>query len=212
MRIRRNLRRAAVAALVVGAVVAPLVAGGGPVFAVAPPPMDPLPLEPHELQKHLAQAVFAADQSRQARAAAQAQAIADLAPEIYRLKVLAAATYWGLDPRLVASVITVETDWDPTVVGTHGELGLMQILPSTGRMLAAELHVQQYDLADIDTNLNFGCYYLHVLQEHYKQPELVLAAYNGGPRAAARYPEQGNRYAAHVLSIYNRTAAARLAS
>lgn len=204
MRKRRQMHRAAIAALVVGTIVAPLLAAGAsPVLATVPPPLPPLPPEPHDLQRHLAQQIFYLAQMQRAKLDAQASSIADLAPEDFRIKVVLAATRWGLDPRLVASIITVESHWNPKELGTHGDAGLMQIIPPTGAEIAQQLKIDSYDLFDIDTNLNFGCYYLHLLQDAYKQPLLMLAAYNGGPVAVAAAKASGtNVYAERVLQLY----------
>src|SRR5262249_54767825 len=41
----------------------------------------------------------------------------------------------GLDPALVDAVIKVESDYRPDTIGAAGEIGLMQVLPSTARLL-----------------------------------------------------------------------------
>ena len=40
-----------------------------------------------------------------------------------------------IDPRIIAAVIQVESAGNPRAIGRKKEIGLMQILPSTGRML-----------------------------------------------------------------------------
>lgn len=127
--------------------------------------------------------------------------IDDLAPEEYQMLVVTVAHRRHLDPRLIAAVITVETRWNPAAVGSHGELGLMQILPSTGAWLADQMGLTEYDLADPETSIELGAYYLAMLVDEYGSPEKALAAYNGGPRAAAGWAE--NSYMQKVMGVYN---------
>ena len=57
----------------------------------------------------------------------------------------------GVPPALVDAVMAVESGYNPAVVGMDGEIGLMQVLPSTARMLgfngtAAELAVPEINI------------------------------------------------------------------
>lgn len=128
--------------------------------------------------------------------------INDLAPDRYQMLVAKAAHRHRVDPRLIASVITVETRWDADAVGSYGEKGLMQILPSTGAWLAKVMGLEQYDLSDPETSVELGTMYLAMLIEEYGSPERALAAYNGGPRAAAGNWET-NIYMRKVMKVYN---------
>lgn len=129
-----------------------------------------------------------------------ARLIEDLAPERYRMLVVEVAHRHQVDPRLIASVITVETKWDAGAVGAHGELGLMQVLPSTGEWLAGLMDRQEYDLSDPETSLEFGTYYLSLLIKEHGDPQIALAVYNGGPNAAATW--QDNLYMKKVMRVY----------
>jgi soluble lytic murein transglycosylase len=132
---------------------------------------------------------------------AEAQ-IADLVPEGYRPLVLSTAARHHLDPRLLAAVIKLESHFDPTTVGTHGEVGLMQIMADTGEWLAHLAKMDEYDLRDDATSLDLGALYLEVLVREYGSVEQALAAYNGGPRAAAGW--ETNVYVERVLQYYRR--------
>lgn len=114
--------------------------------------------------------------------------------------VVAAAHRYKVDPRLLAAIVTVETEWDALAVGRHGELGLMQILPETGAFLAKQAGLKEYSLADSDTNLALGALYLSDLMREYGTVEHALAAYNGGPDAVA--DAAVNLYARKVLKRY----------
>src|SRR5207253_3899655 len=42
----------------------------------------------------------------------------------------------GLDPIFVLAVIETESQFDPKVLGTHGEIGLLQIKPDTAQWIS----------------------------------------------------------------------------
>ena len=137
-----------------------------------------------------------------ARRNVAADDIADLVPEEYRFLVLEVAEQFGLDPRLIGAVGMVESKWYPRALGTQGDSGLMQILPSTGRWIGRKLGLEEYDLFDPVTNVTMGAWYLRVLHDEYGTWEQALAAYNGGPRAAAIGADWP--YTRRVLSLYQR--------
>ena len=65
---------------------------------------------------------------------------------------------YGLPPALLDAVMSVESRYDPRVVGMDGEIGLMQVLPSTARMLGFIGSPAQ--LADPEINIHYGAKYL----------------------------------------------------
>jgi len=86
-----------------------------------------------------------------------------------------ASTRWDVDADLIAAVIDRESGWDPGIVGTSGEVGLMQLMAST----AADMGVE--DRADATQNINGGVKYLAMLGKMFGDDvELVLTAYNSG--------------------------------
>jgi len=108
----------------------------------------------------------------------------------------------GLDPRLVAAVVQVESAFDHTAVSRKGAMGLMQLMPATAAGLAVD------DPWDPDQNLRGGTAYLRRLLDRYDgHLELALAAYNAGPEAVDRYggipPYQETRnYVRRVLRLF----------
>ncbi len=113
-----------------------------------------------------------------------------------------AARQEDLDPRLVASLVTVESGWNPTAVSHKGALGLMQLMPAT----AARLDVD--DAFDPHDNVRGGVAELARLIDRYAgNLNLALAAYNAGEGAVSRYrgvppyPETRD-YVERILSLY----------
>ncbi|MBQ7584866.1 MAG: lytic transglycosylase domain-containing protein [Desulfovibrionaceae bacterium] len=92
-----------------------------------------------------------------------------------------ASKRFGLDPKLVAAVIQVESNFDSKAVSPKGAQGAMQIMPAT----QADLGLK--DPFDAKSNILAGCAYLRLLFNKYSNPQLALAAYNAGPRAVDKY-------------------------
>lgn len=89
----------------------------------------------------------------------------------------------GLDPALVAAVIYQESRFRPRE-SAAGAQGLMQLLPSTARYIAAKSGGTEFtagDLAAPQINIAYGSWYLRYLLRTYSGDELTaLAAYNAG--------------------------------
>ncbi len=85
---------------------------------------------------------------------------------------------------LVNAVIKAESNGNPTVVSKAGAIGLMQLLPSTGRECAREIGLEEWkiDLFDPKTNIRLGTHYLAKMLRTFRgEVEIALAAYNWGP-------------------------------
>jgi soluble lytic murein transglycosylase-like protein len=135
-----------------------------------------------------------------ARRAVATRRIADLVPSHYQAMVLDVAEQFGLDPRVLAAVGSVESQWYANALGADGDSGLMQILPSTAQWIAGRMGLAVYDLYDPLTNLTMGAWYLHLLYHAHGDWEQALAEYNGGPRAAARGVD--HPYTRLVMRVY----------
>jgi soluble lytic murein transglycosylase len=97
----------------------------------------------------------------------------------------------GLDEAWVYSLIRQESRFSSDARSSAGAQGLMQIMPATGRWIAGRLGVRDFrphQLNDLDTNLQFGAYYLRsVMDELDGSKLLALAAYNAGPGRPRRW-------------------------
>lgn len=76
----------------------------------------------------------------------------------YRAIVDREAQAFGMPPAVVDAVMAVESGYNPAVVGLDGEIGLMQVLPSTARMMG--FTGTSDELAQPEINIHYGTKYL----------------------------------------------------
>lgn len=115
-----------------------------------------------------------------------------------------------VDPLLLHAVIKQESAYRPTVVSHAGAVGMMQIMPGTGRQLG----VSPAYLTHPRTNVEAGARELRRLANKFGSDfKLVLAAYNAGEGAVRKYGNQippyaeTQAYVRKVLSEYSRLCA-----
>jgi len=90
----------------------------------------------------------------------------------------------GLNPKVVAAVIGAESAGNAFAVSRVGARGLMQLMPAT----AERFGIHHHQLFDPAQNLEAGSRYLSWLIEQFPNDlAKVLAAYNAGENAVARY-------------------------
>lgn len=115
----------------------------------------------------------------------------------------------SLDPYFVLAVISGESSFNPRAVGPVGEIGMMQIRPSTGKWMAGIVKSKwrgNRTLRDPVENIKLGVAYLSWLREKFEgHGQLYLAAYNMGPGSVKKalskniYPKD---YPIHVMKRY----------
>jgi soluble lytic murein transglycosylase len=95
--------------------------------------------------------------------------------------LVAAAHESGLDPWLIAGIARQESGFAAHAVSPRGAIGVLQLLPSTGRLHARALGLgSQPDLRDPELNLRLGARELRFLMRRFGAVEPALAAYNAG--------------------------------
>ena len=128
--------------------------------------------------------------------------------------IVAEARRHDLDPGLVLAVMHVESRFYNFAVSPVKALGLMQILPSTGEWLAAQLDIPwegPQSLFDPVVNVRLGVAYLRQLTDRYDGSlSAALSAYNWGPGHIDGRIRRGTPlpkiYARSVLDAYGETA------
>lgn len=100
-----------------------------------------------------------------------------------------------LDPYLVAALIRQESEFHPGARSRAGALGLMQIMPGTGRGLFRRLGISGFTnrkLTVPDTSLRLGTFHLkEVLARFDGELEKTLAGYNAGERRIGQWMALG---------------------
>jgi soluble lytic murein transglycosylase-like protein len=139
-----------------------------------------------------------ASEALRAMCGPRGDAIADL--------VRAEAHRWLLHPALVASVIALESRCDPNAVGTHGEIGLGQLMPrgaaATSPLLGRAF--SRRELRDPATNVYATARFIAWnMTACPKGPEYALTGYN------QRHGCKCSRYARRVLGMLRAATANR---
>ncbi len=83
----------------------------------------------------------------------------------------------------IASIINVESGFRSDAVSKKGAIGLMQIMPSTGKWIYEQYFEDEFTddvLFDPEINIFIGVKYLSYLFSKYDDKTTVLACYNAG--------------------------------
>lgn len=102
--------------------------------------------------------------------------------------VIVEANHHKMDPLFLLAVIATESQFNINARGTHGEIGLMQVMPGTAKWLAPKVGLgNKFDLEEPVVNIRIGASYLAKLRQtfHHRSKRYV-AAYNMGSRNVRR--------------------------
>ena len=112
---------------------------------------------------------------------------------------------YGVDPRLVVSLIAVESGFHPTAQSSAGAYGLGQLMPATARSLGV-------NPSDPVANIYGTVRYLRAQLDRFGgNAALALAAYNAGRGAVSRYGgippySETQWYVVNVMALYRHLA------
>ncbi|MFN3505537.1 MAG: lytic transglycosylase domain-containing protein [Caldimicrobium sp.] len=112
------------------------------------------------------------------------------------------AKEFNLDPYLLKAIAKVESNFNPRAVSPKGAMGIMQIIPSTAKLVGLS---NPFDPIE---NIYGGAKYLKRLLDEFRDLKLSLAAYNAGPEAVRQYRgippyTETVNYVQSVLYYYN---------
>jgi soluble lytic murein transglycosylase len=121
--------------------------------------------------------------------------------------VIQEANHHHMDPFFLLAVVKTESKFNMNAVGTHGEIGLMQILPSTAAWLAPQAGISgKPDLRNPAVNIRIGAVYFAQLRKAFEgRPQRYVGAYNMGAANVRRLVASNTEpyiYAGKVLSNY----------
>lgn len=109
------------------------------------------------------------------------------------------ADQYDVPVELATAVVQIESNFRPTVKGSAGEIGLMQIKPATARLMGYD--GPDYGLYDPETNIRFGMKYLAGAQD-LGDGRLctTILKYNAG-HGAKRMNPTSRRYCSRVQTV-----------
>ncbi len=143
-----------------------------------------------EVMKHSVPSYFAVDIPTLPRAYWEA-----LFPRPYWTDLKRFSVANGLDPYLVASLIRQESEFNPLAVSRANAVGLMQLLPKTGKVVAHQVDLKRYNPTQLFTpevNLQLGTRYFRGMVDKFGGSfENALAAYNAGSDRVEEWMGQG---------------------
>lgn len=112
-------------------------------------------------------------------------------PRAYAELVEDAARRHGVEPELLFAVMRVESVYNPRIISYAGAIGLMQIMPRTGRLIANSLGREEFTVDQLlvpEVNIDFAAWYLASLIRRFDgRLPLAIASYNGGPHNVRRW-------------------------
>jgi LysM repeat protein len=108
----------------------------------------------------------------------------------------------GTEPALALAVAQQESGFQQNVVSAADAIGVMQVLPSTGRWLGHAVVGRRLDLLDLEDNVLAGVVLLRMLTRAAPLPDAV-AGYYQGLRSVRRHGmyRDTRRYVANVLAL-----------
>jgi soluble lytic murein transglycosylase len=90
---------------------------------------------------------------------------------------------YKLDPYLIAALMAQESTFTAEIRSHANAYGLMQIIPSTGRIYAKKLGIRNFSTAMLrqpDVNVHIGMQYFRDLVDRFGGTHFALASYNAG--------------------------------
>jgi len=119
-------------------------------------------------------------------------------PTPYKSLVLKYATQYQVPPEMIYAVIREESRFQASIISRANAIGLMQLMPGTGKEVATKLKVKNYSLINPEDNIAFGTYYLKFLERYTDEYPMLLAAYNAGHKKATRWNKSFDNYPPHI--------------
>lgn len=112
-------------------------------------------------------------------------------PVIFDNEMLKAGQTHGLDPSWLLAIARQESAFNPTARSHAGAMGLMQLMPDTGRLVSRLINRPLKQLSELyrpERNIELGSAYLRrMYDENQRNPVLATAAYNAGPHRVKKW-------------------------
>ena len=99
----------------------------------------------------------------------------------------------SLDPYLIAALMAQESTFTAEIRSSANARGLMQLMPSTGRMYARKVGMKGFTTASLlqpETNVRLGTQYFKDLVDRFGGVHYALAGYNAGEHRVVRWQSE----------------------
>jgi len=119
----------------------------------------------------------------------------------YFLTIERAGKSFRIEPALIAAIMSRESDGNPNAIGAVGEVGLMQVRPTTADFVngLGLYRGDRQNLSDPVINIHYGAAYLRWQMDQYagrtNRVRWAVAGYNAG---TPRYDEGSGRFGNEV--------------
>jgi soluble lytic murein transglycosylase len=122
--------------------------------------------------------------------------------------ILTEADRYGFDPIFLMAVIQNESSFNPRMKGSFGEIGLMQVKPSTAEWIAKSYKIDYSDakaLYEPETNIKIGAAFIHKLRGQFDaKSRLYVSAYNIGAKKVRSMVRGKNAPKEYVMAVMKR--------
>lgn len=112
-------------------------------------------------------------------------------PVVYDDAMRQASKAQSLDPSWLLAIARQESAFNPEARSHAGAMGLMQLMPDTGRLISKLIDRPLKQLNELyrpERNIELGSAYLRrMYDENQKNPVLATAAYNAGPHRVSKW-------------------------
>ncbi|MBN2545500.1 MAG: lytic transglycosylase domain-containing protein [Spirochaetes bacterium] len=120
-------------------------------------------------------------------------------PRHYKDLILKYSKIYNIEPALIFAVIREESNFKKDIKSHKNAMGLMQIIPSTGKFIASKLRIRHYNLKTPEDNIKMGVYYLNFLRNYHSKYEDILSSYNAGHSRTRQWLSTYRKYPEEIL-------------
>lgn len=118
------------------------------------------------------------------------EALSVLYPVPFREFVTQASKKYNVEVPRIYGIMRQESGFNKNAKSYAGALGLMQVMPRTGKMLNKRLKIYPFDLTDPKTSIRAGTKFYSDLQKQWNSNfEKIAVAYNAGPTRMKKWTE-----------------------
>jgi soluble lytic murein transglycosylase-like protein len=117
------------------------------------------------------------------------------------------AAKYKVEPALIKALAWQESGWQQQVISDMGAVGVMQIMPETGRFTGDLILQRVVDTANLEHNVEAGvAFFAYLVRQAKGNVQLAVAGYYQGLRSVVRDGMQADtkRYLANVMALRQR--------